>query len=294
MVYNQHAFLTRRPDNLVVMLDQTTNRRHHYSVEQLRLYSRFDSGIRDGSINGPTDIALPAGYREFCRLWGQDDACPFHFSDYEPTAGLISIERIHLPVDELAPLVRAAGLPVQAPAAALGTGPTYSTRRQAIVDDLIWGQLERDMRGREAYRQHIDKRRSADTNHGAVPLYGGKRPRRQVHPTVAATVPIDAAAPQAPPTIPPPVRVTPIPAHSVAGPLSGASTASPGGAREDGMEVDERMVSTKTRGKGKSLTKKNSSGKGKQKDDTSSGPQAGPSDAPLDFDISPDDYLEDA
>ncbi|KAI0327502.1 hypothetical protein GY45DRAFT_1224459, partial [Cubamyces sp. BRFM 1775] len=158
-VFTANAFLRRLGNHTVIMRDGASGARFHYSAEQLRLYSRFDYGLRSNHYSGP-DLLMPAGYEEFRRLWAQDADCPSQFVQYDPVTGHITVTGGALDLDEFAPL-RPAPPPVPASAPATtppSEGPLNTPRRRAIVDELIWSQLERDLKGKEAYRLRKEKR----------------------------------------------------------------------------------------------------------------------------------------
>ncbi|KAI0354530.1 hypothetical protein OH77DRAFT_1426127 [Trametes cingulata] len=134
MVFNAHSALIRLRDNSIVLRDSASGTQHQFSVEQLRLFSRFDDAIRGDRIAGPGTI-IPAGYDLFRTLWAQDAT-----------------------INDLAPRPALAARPAPAPVPA-GSSAAYSEHQRAIVDDLIWSQLDRNRRQQEFYRQRRETKR---------------------------------------------------------------------------------------------------------------------------------------
>ncbi|KAI0711042.1 hypothetical protein C8T65DRAFT_549482, partial [Cerioporus squamosus] len=155
-VFSQHAFLERLRNNQVILRDPRSGTRHQYSTEQLRLYSLFDRALREDRITGPGHI-VPGGYEHFRDLWAQDAGNAVQFSEYSPNSGAVVIHGNAVNIDELAPIsgrAHAATTPRTLGSVTTGLDP----RRQAVLDDLIWDQLYRNQRGRDAYLQRREKR----------------------------------------------------------------------------------------------------------------------------------------
>ncbi|KAL7277451.1 hypothetical protein ACG7TL_008372 [Trametes sanguinea] len=76
---------------------------------------------------------------------------------YSPDTGLVVIAGDHLLVEELAP---SSSTPSSASPAGRADS-SYTPRQQAIVDGLIWSQLERNQRQQEFYRMRREARRLA-------------------------------------------------------------------------------------------------------------------------------------
>ncbi|KAL7284496.1 hypothetical protein ACG7TL_001787 [Trametes sanguinea] len=155
MVFNGNSALTRLRDQSVILRESSTGHRYHFSAEQLRLFGRFDEALRHQHVSGPGRL-VPAGYELFRTLWAQDAACPYRFAEYSPDSGITVVEGEHLPVDELAPPPAVSAAVSPSPASRVDSG--YTPRQQAIVDSLIWSQLERNQRQQEFYRLRREAR----------------------------------------------------------------------------------------------------------------------------------------
>ncbi|KAJ3009418.1 hypothetical protein NUW54_g2618 [Trametes sanguinea] len=83
-----------------------------------------------------TGHITPAGYEGFRVLWAQDAACPYQFCDYNPGSRISTALGSAIDIDELTPAEAATTL-------------QYNSRRQAIVDDLIFKQLNSSLKAQD-------------------------------------------------------------------------------------------------------------------------------------------------
>lgn len=157
MVYTHHAYLERLRNGSIILRDPRTNTRHQYSREQLRLYNAFDHALREDRVSGPGHI-VPGGYHDFRDTWAQDTGNRIQFSEYSPGSGTVVIHGDHIDTDELAPPAQSAAATTSTttPVGSVSTG--LDPRRQAVLDGLIWDQLYRNQKGRDAYLQRKEKR----------------------------------------------------------------------------------------------------------------------------------------
>ncbi|KAI0629887.1 hypothetical protein C8Q77DRAFT_1160892 [Trametes polyzona] len=181
MVFNQNANLTRFQDNSIVLWDTATGHCYKFSVDQLRLFGCFDDTLRNNHIYGPSQI-IPASYNQFGSLWAQDPLCLICFSKYSSDSGIITIEGKALPLDDLAP-----GTPRNlqmgpTPSSAARVDGGYTLRQQAIVEDLIWSQLECNQHQQEFHRMRREARCHAWDDEAALTAKGSSR-RAHLGPT---------------------------------------------------------------------------------------------------------------
>ncbi|KAH9851732.1 hypothetical protein C2E23DRAFT_855786 [Lenzites betulinus] len=255
MAYRTHHYLRRLRNNSVILRDNVTGERTHFSVEQLRLFSGFDDGLRRQLFSGP-GLLTPGGYEDFRRLWAQDAECPYQFAIYNPVSGNVTIAGLALHIDELAPITQAPPARNAPPPASTGLpveGAINTPRRRAIVEELMWTHLERDLKGKEAYRQRKDKRDRPDSGVADPPPTKQRRrgddvlPAGLVRPTRTGSAPLG---------------------------IPGGS----GGGQED-MEVDDTVgVTTRAKGKASAGTrsvKKKDAGKKKTSGAEESAPASG-------------------
>ncbi|OSC97101.1 hypothetical protein PYCCODRAFT_1193157 [Trametes coccinea BRFM310] len=172
MVYSRHTFLERLPNRHLVLRSAEGGHRFQFAPEQVRLYSRFDGQLRAGHATG-AGLLTPAGYDHFRILWAQDEDCPYQFCEYDGTTGAITVHGSAIAIEELAPVVPRVPPrePVSTPAMPQDE-PRYDARRQAIVDDLIFDQLDRSRKATNAIRARREARRSRET----TPYAGSDRP----------------------------------------------------------------------------------------------------------------------
>ncbi|KAH9854452.1 hypothetical protein C2E23DRAFT_726608 [Lenzites betulinus] len=158
--FNDNTALDRLGNGNILMRREVHGTKQQYSIDQLRMYSRFDFALRADRLSGP-GLIVPAGYSEFCELWAQDRDCRYQFVQYDQITGVIDVVGIHLTADLLAPTrerltpqlrVHAVKPLPAAPATRL------EPRRQAIVDNLIYDHLEHTQRVQDIIRDRRDRK----------------------------------------------------------------------------------------------------------------------------------------
>lgn len=165
--FNDNTYLDRLGNGNIIMRTEPYGMKQQYSIDQLRMYSRFDFALRADRLSGP-GLIIPAGYTEFCESWAQDTECRYQFTQYDQTTGAITVVGIHLTENLLAPTRERITPPLRVhavgplPAVPVAPGTRLEPRRQQIVDNLIYNHLERDQRTQDLIRA----RRERKTNEG--------------------------------------------------------------------------------------------------------------------------------
>ncbi|KAJ8473319.1 hypothetical protein ONZ51_g7961 [Trametes cubensis] len=198
MVFTRHSFLERLPNNHLVLRSGTSGHRVQYTPEQVRLYSRFDRAIRLGRLEGAGHLS-PAGYAEFRDLWAQDDDCPYQFSRYDAETGASTAIGVAIDVEDLAPVSpRVVVRPPDTASSSPSADPRYDSRKQSIVDDLIFDQLDRSRKAQAAIRARQEAKRSraaaADDDDFGAPAQAWKKKKLAVGRTSATVSKAGSAA----------------------------------------------------------------------------------------------------